>query len=69
VLDDSDLGIAKDGKELVGLYIGMAVDRDRRISGAPQFSRWSRRGFGRRLRKRPARRSLIHGRRSDMWKM
>jgi hypothetical protein len=37
VVDDGDLGIAKDDRELVRLHIGIAVDRKRRVSGAPQL--------------------------------
>jgi PAS domain-containing protein len=37
VVDDGDLGIAKDDRDLVRLHIGIAVDRKRRVSGAPQL--------------------------------
>jgi hypothetical protein len=37
VVDDGDLGIATDDRELVRLHIGIAVDRKRRVSGAPQL--------------------------------
>jgi hypothetical protein len=37
VVNDSDLGIAEDGREFVRLHGWVAVDRDWRVAGAPQL--------------------------------